>query len=362
MAKILILSNHINPGGITSYILTAKRALEERGHSVLLATAGGLCSSRVRHYIIPIKGKNAFSFHNLMLYRRIEEIVSREGVNLLWAHTRITSVLSAIVSRKKKVPYITTAHGLYSSNLGRRIFRCQGNITIAVSSAVKDWLITELGYDSGRIEVLYNCLDPDEMNLLKKKVLQVRDIARQNLGLPEDRLVVGMLSRLSPVKGWDIALEAMKSVEGVCLLFFTTSDVRYDGQLKEYLKDPSLQGKVFCYQSTALDKALFWSAIDLFLMPSRQEGFGLAALEAMELGIPVLATRVGGLQEVVNEDVGFLIREGDSNSIAKFLNMIVGDKRSLSEKKKLLPDYVERFSFRRFSEGLDVLIDSVIKR
>ena len=361
MARILILSNHINPGGITSYILTARKAIEEEGHSVFLASSGGLYSDNFTHYLLPINGKNAFSLHNLLLHCRLSELVSQEKIDLLWAHTRITSVLSAIVSREKGIPYITTAHGFYSPNFGRRIFKCQGAITIAVSSAVKDWLVARLEYDSRRIEVLYNCLDPYEMELLKRKVLQVRDIARQNLGLPEDKLVIGMLSRLSPVKGWDIALEAMKSVEGACLLFFTTSDARYDGQLKDYLRDPALQGKVFCYQSNDLDKALFWSAIDLFLMPSRQEGFGLAALEAMQLGIPVLATQVGGLQEVVNEDVGFLVPEGDSSAITGILDMLVFNKELLAEKRKLLPDYVEKFSFHRFRERLDALIGSVIE-
>ena len=358
MRNVLILTNHLRPGGITTYVKVLKKALESCGYNVFFASAQADAQFD-RHYYLDIKGKNAFSLHNLFLYRRLEEIVKKEKIDLLWAHTRITSVIASVVSKKMRLPYLTTAHGFFKPNLGRRLFKCQGDYTIAISHAVKEHLIYQLGYDETKTRVIYNSLDPDELSMLKAKKKQLASISRDNLGLPKDGFVIGMLSRLSPVKGWDVAFEAIRNIFDVYLLFFTNHDRRYDEKLEKYLNLDELKGRVVCYQDSNLDKAMFWAGIDLFLMPSREEGFGLTALESLELGIPVLATNVGGLKEVVNNDVGFLVDRDDVEGISDTIKMILRDPDIMDKKKQNINNHLKRFSFDKFTKEICSLMQTL---
>jgi glycosyltransferase involved in cell wall biosynthesis len=80
------------------------------------------------------------------------------------------------------------------------------------------------------------------------------------------------------------------------------------------------------------NKALFFAALDLFLMPSRSEGWGLAALEAMAHGVPVIASRTGGLMEIIDDgENGCLVEPGDAGALAEAIAGAARDRKQLAE-------------------------------
>lgn len=152
-----------------------------------------------------------------------------------------------------------------------------------------------------------------------------RGEARSRLGLPARGLVVGMASRLIPGKGHALAIDACERA-GITLV------VAGDGPLRGELERRASANARFL--GHIVDVGGFMVACDVLVFPTMPvlgEGFGLAALEAMAEGRPVIATRVGALPEVVEDGVTGLIAEPDPDDLAAALSKLAGD-RALRER------------------------------
>ena len=164
-------------------------------------------------------------------------------------------------------------------------------------------------------------------------------------------VTVGVAARLAPVKGIKYLIEAVKSLDNVRLV------IAGDGPEKERLEN-------LARHESLLDRVTFtgWvddigrtmSTWDIYVQPSIAEGLGIAALEAMSLGIPVVASDVGGLREiVVNGKTGFLVPPEDSAQLAAHLKELACNaelRRSMGEAARLRA--TEKFSRERESQAL----------
>ena len=113
--NILYLTNHINTGGITSYVLYLAEGLKKRGHNVYIGSSGGQQISRfieegITYIPIPIKTKSEISPKVLIsLFRLIPHIIEKD-IDIIHSNTRVTQVLACLIYRYSRKPYISTCH------------------------------------------------------------------------------------------------------------------------------------------------------------------------------------------------------------------------------------------------------------
>ena len=159
--NILILANHFNPGGISSYILNLAQGLAVKGHQVYVGSAGGewverLKKNNIEHINLPLKTKSIISPKLLFAYFALKRIIKEEKIDIIHSQTRVTSVLAYCLSRKTLVPFISTAHGFFKPRWVRLRFPCWGDSVIAISEAVKEHLIADFKVAPDRIRLVHN--------------------------------------------------------------------------------------------------------------------------------------------------------------------------------------------------------------
>jgi len=326
--KILYLANHLNAGGITSYILNLSCGLKARGHDVFIASSGGellpkFNNSRIEHFYIPIKTKNELSPKIILSAFKLAKLIKKNEIDILHSHSRTTQVLGCLLHRLTGIKHIFTCHGFFKRRFSRKIFPCWGDKVIAVSGQVGEHLIRDFQVSPDKIAVVCNGIDTDRFN---QSSAAQRQEFKLRLGL-KLRPVVGILARLSDVKGHKYLIEAMKSV----LLTYPDTQLliagegRMEAKLKRLTEDLGIKESVFFVPNT-LDTKEILCAIDIFVLPSLKEGLGLALMEAMSMGLAVVGSDVGGIKTLIKDgDNGFLVNPGDSDGIAQAIINLISD-------------------------------------
>jgi len=144
-----------------------------------------------------------------------------------------------------------------------------------------------------------------------------REEARQIRGIP-DLLVIGWVGRLSREKGPDLALDAFARIGRMDVRLLMIGEGRDSSMLRTRAADLGIGERVFWRGAIAGAGKLF-SAFDAFLLSSRTEGTPMVLLEAMGAGVPIVATSVGGVPDVIDESTARLIPNGDVNRMATAL-------------------------------------------
>jgi glycosyltransferase involved in cell wall biosynthesis len=178
--------------------------------------------------------------------------------------------------------------------------------------------------------------------------LESREAARARLGVEPSRAVVGTLGRLEPRKGYDVLLAAMRLVasrsNGTCPQVLLVGD----GPLREALERRTEEvglGHVVRFTGNLSDVRPALAAMDVFVLPSHEEGMSNALLEAMAAGRAVVATAVGGTGEVVaNERTGLLVPPADPATLAAAVQRLLADRSEAAR----LADAGREFVCREF--------------
>ena len=216
--------------------------------------------------------------------------------------------------------------------LSTRLSALLATRVIAVSSAVGAE-VTNLGIAPTKVLVL-NYPRPEI-----KPSLASREETRRSLMIPDDSLVFVNIGRAEKVKGWDVLLKAFAKVAAMDsrsrLFLVGSQDVRGDTSFMEVLEDLIKRLGVaqrVSFTGHLTDVQAILQASDIFVLPSRSEGCCLALLEALELSLPCVATRVGNATEVLqNGGAGILVARDDPDELATALLSLVNDDRKRAE-------------------------------
>lgn len=306
--NVLILTNHLNPGGVPRYVLNLAKGLGKRNVRVWVATSGGewvdkLSQSGIHCKLIPINTKSILSPKIFLSFLSLVPLLSAERFDLVHCNSRVTQALGFWIKKFFGVPCITTFHGYYNPGLFRRLLPFSGNRLIAVSQAVKKHMVDDLKINESLISVVYNGIDPDAFGPRVKKT--------NILGIKNNEFVIGMLGRISAEKGHLLAIEALSLLSphytNTRLLISGTG--KMEAKVKEFIQHNDLNDRVIFTQMGADD---FFNVADLLLMPSTKEGFGFAIIESFLKGVPVIGFNVGGISEIIKDNEnGMLFYEYD---------------------------------------------------
>lgn len=332
--KILFITTHLNVGGITSYLLNLSKGLIAREHQVFIISSGGNMegefeSAGANVTLFNIKTKSELSPKLYFALPRIIKFIKENNIDLVHTQTRISNVLGSIIAKKIHIPFVTTCHGFFKMNLGRKLFPCWGDRVIAISPQVEEHLRTDLKVDFSRICLIHNGID---LTAFKRESEEKQVILKKQLNIG-DEMIIGIVARLSDVKGINYLIEAMPiiltKIHHIKLLIVGRG--KEEEYLEKMVKNLSLQDNVMFIKSENQSVSML-SIFDIFVLPSVQEGLGLSAIEAQACGIPVIATKVGGLPALIqHEKTGLLIESKNPQAIANAVLRLIADKKLCSE-------------------------------
>jgi glycosyltransferase involved in cell wall biosynthesis len=298
--------------------------LRARGHRNVLFAPPGSASVRAaerrgfEHRAVPMRGAI-----DLAAVVRLRRTLTRARPDLVHLHTSRATWLGGLAARWAGLPAVTTRRQekpLRASARTRFVYGTLVRRVVAISPAVERCL-AEGGVERGRLRRIASSVDAGALTPRR-----ARAEMRAALGLAPEEVAVLTLAALVPRKGVDLLLEALARQPAVqrCVLL-----VAGEGPARAELEARAAElglGERARFLGARDDKAELLAACDVFALASRAEGLGVAALEAMAAGRPVLATRVGGLCEAVVEgETGLVVPSEDVAALAAALTRLAGD-------------------------------------
>jgi len=327
--NILFLTTHLNTGGITTYLLTMAEGLVRRGHHVHVVSSGGNMERDftvvgVRILVLNIKTKSELNPKIYFALPCLKKYVCEHSIDILHAQTRITQVMGRILKVLTGCPYISTCHGFFKTRYSRRLFPLWGDKVIAISCQVEDHLTSDFRVPAERVQLIVNGVDLEVFQPLDE---EQRKAVRAKFGFGKDPLI-GIIARLSDVKGQDVLIKSMRVVvdEIPDARLLIVGEGKMKDQLEAMVDQLGLRSHVR-FISIVNRTAELLPAFDVFVMPSRQEGLGISIMEAQAAGVPVVASRVGGIPSlIVDGETGRLVPPEDSHALAEAILNLLQDK------------------------------------
>ncbi len=326
--NILFLTTHLNTGGISSYLYTLTKNLLSRGHRVFIASSGGdllgdFTQLGAVHLRCPILTKSELDPRIYFSLVRLARFINQHKIDLIHSQTRVTQVMGQILKFWLKKPYLSTCHGYFKPRLSRLLFPCWGDKVIAISQPVFTHLNKDFRVSSDKIILVSHGIDlslfprRDEAAKLKNRLQYHLD----------DRPLIGIIARLSDVKGHDVLISAMpeilKDIPQAKLLII--GEGRRETFLKNQVQRLGLEKQILFYPIVN-QTAEMLSILDVFVMPSLQEGLGLSVMEAQACGLPVVASRVGGLPYLIQDGrTGLLVEPNNPKQLAEAVVSLLKD-------------------------------------
>jgi glycosyltransferase involved in cell wall biosynthesis len=247
----------------------------------------------------------------------------RDGrYNVVHTHMFASNLLGRLAAMLAGVPVIVSTVQLIADReawweiLVDRLLQHRAETMIASSQAVRQSFI-QRGIRPAKIAVIYNSVDFARFDAVDRET--ARRAMRQAFGWDEGHFVVGTVARLERVKGIDRLIDAAKAVAEAIpqARFLVVGDGPQREDLLSRVRRLEL-GERCIFTGLRSDVPQILPAFDLFVLPSLSEALGIAVIEALASGVPVVASRVGGVPEVViHGETGLLVPPGDATQLAQ---------------------------------------------
>lgn len=255
--------------------------------------------------------------------RRIVALCETLKPSVVHSHGYRSDVVDATAAHGAGVPTITTLHGFTGGGLRDRLYEylqvraCRRlHAVVAVSDPIRARVIAS-GVPAGKVQVIRNAFTPGAEPL-------ERAAARAALGVPLEGIRVGFVGRLSAEKGADVLVRAVPGLaaSGVAVSVIGAGPQR--DELEALAAGLGVRDRI-TWHGLVADAARLYRAFDVFVLSSRTEGTPIALLEAMAAGVPVVATRVGGVPDVVSDDEAVLVPSERPEAVAAAVTQVLRD-------------------------------------
>ncbi|MBT4236991.1 MAG: N-acetyl-alpha-D-glucosaminyl L-malate synthase BshA [Cryomorphaceae bacterium] len=313
--------------------------LSKKGHEVHFITYSqpvrlDALSSNLHYHEVNVPDYPLFKYepYELALSSKLFDVISKHKIDVLHVHYAIPHAYAAYMAKKilkengYNIPIITTLHGTDITLVGNNPFYKpavtfsinKSDIVTCVSKSLMEDTRKFFGIKR-EIKVIPNFIDID-------KYAKKHDLCQGNMLAQDDEKIIVHVSNFRPLKRIIDVLKIFKKInQKINSKLIMVGDGPDKNKAKEFLRKNNLKNKViFLGKTNEVDEILCSS--DLFLLPSEKESFGLAALEAMALKVPVISTNTGGLKDLnINGNSGYTSDIGDIDSMAENAIKILSD-------------------------------------
>ena len=356
--NILQISSASSFGGGERYVADLTNSLIARGHNLFAALRPGspliryLQLSKERILILPLR--NALDVPSA---HELERFVRRQRIDVVHAHmARDYSLASYAARRNRQTKFVATRHVLFQLNRLHRHTLARAARVIAVSSAVAKEL--QRVVNERQIALIPNGIEVDRFE--RARAGFDRALFLRGMGLPDDCLLVGSVGELRTLKRHDDFIRAAaRIVSRFPETHFVLAGVDTTGDVRKQLENLVVElGLKDCFHFLGwVDEAEgLLCAMDVFVSASETESFGLAMVEAMAAGTPVVATRTEGAQEVVEDQkTGLIVPIGDVGRIAEAVVALLAN----TDKRRAMGAHAHEAAKTQFS--LNRMVDEIEK-
>lgn len=327
MKTVIQVVQHMRPGGIETMALDLATFCKKHEQTFIVSLEGDHQTAisewpRLKPYAKQLIFLNKKHGWQPLLIFKLIRLIKKLNVNVVHTHHIGPLIYAGIAARAANVNcLIHTEHDAWHLNdarrcsLQRKIIRLTHPVLVADAETVAEAIQAKLHQQN--IHIVHNGIDTERF------IPGDQYHARKQLGLPQDTPLVGCSGRMEHVKGQSLLLDALTKMPNNTHLAFAGS-----GSIESELRDKSILlglHKRVHFLGRVDDMPSFYQALDVFCLPSLNEGFPLSPLEAQACSIVTVVTHVGGSHETLCPYSGKLIPSGDVQTMANTLTDILNN-------------------------------------
>ncbi|KUO58027.1 MAG: hypothetical protein APF84_18560 [Gracilibacter sp. BRH_c7a] len=333
----ILLATEAAGGGVGRHILDLADGLSKKGHEVHVIYSPLRMDKKfaqrkeelnnVNFSKLPVK--HEMSLADIKMVIQLRAYIKENGpFDIVHGHSSKAGALMRLSALGLNTVSFYTPHAFSTMNpnlnwVKRKLYSLIEQLLALISDGII--LVSEdeyghansLGLNEKKLHIVHNGIAPIKF--------QSRITIRKELGISGNEVVIGFVGRLVPQKAPDLLLKAFKLVEqefdNIRLIYIGDGPLKSD--LEEMLTDNILKGKVY-FLGEADGQELI-SAFDIFALPSLYEGMPYVLLEALSAGLPIIATRVGGVRELVEDGVNGYLALYDKVNFADKIKKVIMD-------------------------------------
>lgn len=356
-------------GHILRFHVPYLKWFKEQGYEVHVASNGNSNIPFVdKKYNIPFE-RSPYKIANFKAYKNLKKIINDNHYNLIHCHTPVGGVvtrLAAKKARKKGTKVIYTAHGFHFFKGSSKknwllyfpiefILARYADVIITINK--EDFERARKMFKATKVEYIPGIgLDTDKI----KKVIVDKQAKRKEIGVPADSFIILSIGELNYNKNHETIIKALSKIDN--------SNVHYvicgKGPLENYLKH--LSQKLGLEKQVHLlgyrhDIAEICKIADIFAFPSKREGLGLAALEAMASGLPIVTSNIHGILDYsIDGKTGYTCKPTDVDGFAKAINKLINNEGIRIKMGNFNSEVVEKFNIKKSMTKLTKIYEEII--
>ena len=360
---VMHLIDTTGPGGAETVFVQLADCMREQGFDsvVVIRGKGWVHDALVARGLSPIilDAKGSFNFAYL---QALAAVVKQHNVSLIHSHLLGSNVYAAMVGLLARCPVVATYHGMVDVNPNERFRRIKRlamragiNRYVVVSQSLQKNILEQRLLNPTKTKVIYNGIDVARYHRSDSTAI------REQLQLPANATLIGSLGNIRPAKAYDLLVAAAAEVvkQNPNAHFVIAGDPKKSlmAELQTQIAELGLERHIH-FLGFCDDSAAFLAQLDVFVLCSRSEGFSISTIEAMAAGLPVIASRCGGPEEIINhQHDGWLVENDNAAALAEGISHLLANNElaqrlALAAKsrveaafsgQKMLADYAELY-------------------
>lgn len=358
--------------GAPRHLLTLLSGINRRKFIVsVIAPEGPLTKQlkalKVPVFTVPMQGRS-----DLPAIAAIKKIVAKYEPDIVHTHGHRAGMIGRLATRFLPVTRLHTEHSYtgdsqpggslqqWSRLRAKQLLGSFTHHTIAVSDGLKTFLTTSQIAKPSKVTTIFNGIAP-----LKKKptTTQVKQFRASHDISARDNLI-GTVGTFNKQKDTHTLIRAfaqiVKKHPATKLMLIGTGELERD--LKQLVEKLGIADRVI-FTGFMQDITTALHAMQLFVLPSKSEAFGISILEAMQAGVPVIASKVGGIPEIITHNLsGLLVEHGDTKKLAAAMSKLINDKQLQKKITSHYPQILKKFSAANMVKQTESLFTNLADR
>lgn len=359
--NILILAKHRSLGGLIKHIgLLGKGLTEYEGDTIVVGISPGEgakeLSKSLNVDLLPFSLTNPLKM--IKTYRGLGRLVNKYAIDVIHTENRVPSLFAAFYCLfHKNVKYLWSNHQVpIPSDFVHRAMTKYGELAVAEGIEGRRLLINELRIPEEKTTIVNLGI---ELEKFVKTDEKTQSDLKTKIGVESGTKVLMLYGRLAESKGHLFLLDALnKVIFKNYRLVMPGDDASFKETVIARAKEYGIADKlVFPGFVNGRD---YLSISDLMLLPSKNEGFPQACVEAYAMGVPVIRTKTGGYEDT--KDMCWGVDFGDVDTLAKLLNDYFADDKPFAEKAKHAEEAVKRLSVEAMAHNYQIIYQDILKK
>jgi len=367
--RVLQLIDTPGPGGAETVFVQLTERLQARGDHVLpvVATdrswaADALSDRGIGAIVLPTTGRKL----DWRWLWRLVRIVRRERIQIIHAHLYAPAVYGAIAATLTRVAALATIHGEVDLEKQGRTrgfkllaLRVGLNTVVCVSESLREAVARRLSFEPARTAVVWNGVDVEALQA------GVRGALRSELSVGEHALLIGSIGNVRPAKDYPTFVRACRLMlahhPDTYFVIAGDCDNELGRAVRQLSHELGMSDRIV-FLGFRADVANVLADLDVLVVSSTSEGFSIAAVQALAAGVPVVATRSGGPEEIIDPGVnGLLVPHSNPRAIAEAVSSLLADPQMRRMMAAAGPETVRtRFSTDAMVQGYVTLYRAML--